>query len=64
MKKVEESINELSATSKVMKKRYLENKIELQRKGNLLEKRNRFLYPIFISRMKELIREEHQRGKK
>lgn len=45
----------LSETTKVLKKKYLENKAIFDSKRAKLAKRNNELYPEFIKKQKELI---------
>ena len=48
--------NVLSETTKVLKKKYLENKNIFDSKRARLAKRNNELYPEFIKKQKDLIR--------
>lgn len=46
----------LSETTKVLKKKYLENKVVFDNKRAKLDERNNKLYPSFIKNQRKLIR--------
>ncbi|AUV57269.1 hypothetical protein [Lactobacillus phage Satyr] len=50
----------LSEITKVLKKKYLENKDIFDSKREKLTKRNNEIYPEFIKKQKELIRRKEQ----
>jgi len=52
----------LSEITKVLKKKYLENKDDFDSKRAKLAERNNKLYPEFIKKQKELIRRKKQQS--